>query len=126
MAKHHNPYLKVAHQEHEYSLDHIKELQRCSTDPIYFIKTYCQIQHPTYGSIPFSLYPYQEDMIRAYQENRQVVVLSARQTGKCFFSATEEKVVDLSRVENYTIKKLVLWIINRRVYNELFKKVQIM
>lgn len=77
-----NPYLKKANQEHEYTLDHIRELDKCSKDPVYFIKTYCMIQHPVKGSIPFKLYPYQEDMIRAYHTNNQVVVLSARQTGK--------------------------------------------
>ncbi len=40
------------------------------------------IQHPTQGAIPFNLYGYQKDMIRAYQANRYVIVLSARQTGK--------------------------------------------
>jgi hypothetical protein len=77
-----NPFLKKANQEHEYTLEHIKELDKCSKDPVYFIKTYCMIQHPVHGSIPFKLYPYQEEMIRAYHTNNQVVVLSARQTGK--------------------------------------------
>lgn len=82
-----NPYLKKANQEHEYTLDHIKELARCQNDPVYFVKTYCQIQHPLHGSVPFELYPYQEEMLRQYKLNKQVVVLSARQTGKSQVSA---------------------------------------
>lgn len=77
-----NPYLKSAGEEHEYEAFHIQELQKCAEDPIYFIKHYCQVQHPIKGSIPFELYPYQEKMLRAYHKNRQNVVLSARQTGK--------------------------------------------
>ena len=40
------------------------------------------VQHPVKGAVPFKLYPYQEHMIKCYHENRQIVVLSARQTGK--------------------------------------------
>lgn len=77
-----NPFLKRANEQHEYTVDHIQELRKCSEDPIYFIKNYCMVQHPVKGAVPFKLYPYQEDMIRAYHSNRQIVVLSARQTGK--------------------------------------------
>lgn len=87
MAKQNNPYLKRANQEHNYELEHIRELQRCMNDVVYFVRTYCKIQHPVRGAIPFELYPYQEDMLRAYAENRNVVVLSARQTGKSVTSA---------------------------------------
>lgn len=87
MAKQNNPYLKRANQEHNYELEHIRELKRCMNDVVYFVRTYCKIQHPVRGAIPFELYPYQEDMLRAYAENRNVVVLSARQTGKSVTSA---------------------------------------
>ena len=82
MAVSKNPFLKRANEQHEYTIEHIQELKKCSEDPIYFIKNYCQVQHPVKGAVPFRLYPYQEHMIRAYHENRQIVVLSARQTGK--------------------------------------------
>lgn len=118
MAKQKNPLLKSANEEHEYTLEHIKELQKCQNDPVYFVKTYCQIQHPKHGSVPFKLYPYQEEMLRAYKDNRQVVVLSARQTGKCFLPHCNVTLVKLSI---NIIKRFILWIINRRVYNELFK-----
>lgn len=45
------------------------------------------IQHPTRGAIPFEMYSYQEDMMRAYQRNRFNIVLSSRQTGKSITSA---------------------------------------
>lgn len=84
-----NPYLKSAGEEHEYEAFHIQELKKCAEDPIYFIRTYCQVQHPIKGSIPFELYPYQEKMLRAYHTNRQNVVLSARQTGKALALDTQ-------------------------------------
>lgn len=87
MARAKNPRLKRPNQEQEYTSEQIMELKRCKQDPIHFIKTYVKIQHPTRGAVPFELYDYQEDMIRAYHENRWVAVLSARQTGKSITSA---------------------------------------
>src|SRR5665213_207513 len=77
-----NPNLKRPGQQDEYDFDQIKELKRCMNDPVYFIKKYVKIQHPTLGIIPFDLRPYQIRMIHGYQEHRFTVVLSARQTGK--------------------------------------------
>ena len=77
-----NPYIKKANEEHEYTPAQIRELQKCSEDVVYFVKTYCKIQHPVKGEIPFELYPYQEQMLRTFSGERLTVVLSARQTGK--------------------------------------------
>ena len=87
MARAKNPRLKRPNEEQEYTPEQVMELKRCAEDPVYFIKTYVRIQHPKEGSVPFELYDYQEDMVRAYKENRWVAVLSARQTGKSITSA---------------------------------------
>lgn len=87
MARAKNPKLKKANAETEYTLEQLQELRRCASDPVYFIENYIMIQHPNKGAVPFKLYPYQRKMIQAYQENRNVVVLSARQTGKSTTSA---------------------------------------
>ena len=87
MAGKKNPRVKSAGTQCEFTPDNIMELEKCRNDPVYFIKTYVQIQHPTRGAIPFDLYPYQEKMLRAYKDNRYVIVLSARQTGKSVTSA---------------------------------------
>lgn len=60
----------------------VQELQKCVDDPVYFVKNYCKIQHPVKGEIAFELYPYQEQMLTMFANNRQSIVLSARQTGK--------------------------------------------
>lgn len=121
MAVSKNPFLKRANEQHEYKIEHIQELKKCSEDPIYFIKNYCQVQHPVKGAVPFKLYPYQEHMIRAYHSQRQIVVLSARQTGKCLTADTNLTIIHSTRRIN-TVKKVILWIFNRSVYNEIFKR----
>ena len=41
-----------------------KEYLKCAQDPAYFLKKYAVIQHPMEGKIPFSLYPFQEKMVK--------------------------------------------------------------
>ena len=82
MAKLSNPNLKRAGQKHQYTPEMVMEIKKCSTDPNHFIKNYCMIQHPKKGVIPFKMYDYQEKMCETYKNNRFVIVLSARQTGK--------------------------------------------
>ena len=82
MSKQKNPYLKRANAQHDYTGEQILELDKCMEDPIYFIKTYCMIQHPVKGAIPFALRPYQIRMLRGFHDYRQAIVLSARQVGK--------------------------------------------
>jgi hypothetical protein len=54
---------------------------KCATDPAYFMKKYCMIQHPIQGKIPFDLYPFQEKTISEFQSERMNVILKARQLG---------------------------------------------
>lgn len=87
MPKGRNPNIKRANTEQQYTNEQVLELKRCAQDPVYFIRNYIYIQHPTKGAIPFNLYDYQENMLQTYKDNRYVVVLSARQTGKSISSA---------------------------------------
>lgn len=59
----------------------IQELVLCSQDPIYFIENYCWVRHPKRGLVPFALYEYQKDTIRAYVSNDRVIINKARQLG---------------------------------------------
>lgn len=81
MAKR-NPRLKKAGTVSEYTPEMISELRKCARDPAYFARNYVMIKHAKRGKIPFNLYPYQEEMLKMYQENRYNIILSARQTGK--------------------------------------------
>jgi len=59
----------------------VKEIIRCGKDPIYFMKKYVKIQHPTRGLISFDTYPFQEDCVGHFEENRFNVILKSRQLG---------------------------------------------
>ncbi len=59
----------------------IDEIISCGKDPIYFLNKYARIQHPTRGLIPFKTYKYQDDVVHAYLNHRQNIVLKARQLG---------------------------------------------
>jgi len=58
-----------------------KQYIQCATDPAYFMKKYCMIQHPIRGKIPFDLYEFQEKTISEFQSERMNVILKARQLG---------------------------------------------
>jgi hypothetical protein len=58
-----------------------QEYIKCAADPVHFMKKYCFIQHPQRGRIPFHLYPFQEKVLRLFQENPYSVVLKSRQLG---------------------------------------------
>lgn len=59
----------------------VDEVKRCGKDPIYFITNFCKITHPEKGTIPFSLYGYQQDTIKDFEDYRFNIVLKARQLG---------------------------------------------
>ena len=60
---------------------------KCAEDPVYFMRQYCYIQHPTKGKIKFNLFPFQEESLTTLQENRYNVILKSRQLGISTLSA---------------------------------------
>jgi hypothetical protein len=62
--------------------DYIRsETKRCMEDPIYFMRKYVKIQHPNKGTIPFDLFPFQEDTLDRFHEDRFLLILKSRQLG---------------------------------------------
>lgn len=61
--------------------EQIKEIVRCGREPMYFMKRYVKIQHPTRGTIPFDTYDYQDECVKAFQEHRLNIILKSRQMG---------------------------------------------
>jgi len=57
------------------------ELKKCSSDPIYFLKNYVMIAHPTKGLLPFSTYEFQEEVINNFSKHRFNIILKSRQLG---------------------------------------------
>ena len=59
----------------------VKEIIKCGRDPKYFFKNYLKIQHPIRGLIPFETFPFQDDCVEEFLENRFNIVLKSRQLG---------------------------------------------
>jgi len=58
-----------------------QEYIKCATDPAHFMRKYCYIQHPQRGRIMFSLYPFQDKVLKLWKENPYSIVLKSRQLG---------------------------------------------
>ncbi len=115
-----NPNLKKAHESMELTFEHIEEYKRCVQDPIYFMKNYVYITHPTKGRIKFDLFDYQEDLVNAYINNRYNIVLSARQTGK-----TETSCAYLLWFAIFNANKTILVVSkDSEAAKEIIKKIQ--
>jgi len=80
--------VKKAHQKDAFTNTKLIELEKCMIDPLYFIRTYVKIQHPTKGEVPFEPFPYQETMIQTCAEYSRCIFLTGRQQGKTFTSNT--------------------------------------
>ena len=58
-----------------------REYLKCAQDPVHFMRKYCTIQHPQKGKIKFDLYPFQEDVLNEFKDNRYNIILKSRQLG---------------------------------------------
>lgn len=65
----------------DYTDEEIQEIHRCATDIVYFANNYCTVMTEE-GLQRITLRPYQEDMLRQFQDERFNIVLAARQIGK--------------------------------------------
>ena len=111
-----NPQLKKAFAEDEYTPEMIMELAKCKRDPVYFMRNYVKIQHPTRGTVDFDLYEYQERFIRHMHDNRFTITLQPRQMGKCFQVETTIKTIKKPK----GLRKIILKFLDRKTYDELF------
>jgi len=71
----------------EYTEFEMSEVKRCARDIVYFANTYCQVMTDE-GYMKIKCRPYQEKMLETYRDNRQVICMSSRQSGKCSFYDT--------------------------------------
>lgn len=58
-----------------------QDFAKCASDPVFFMKKYCKIQHPTKGRLNFDLYPFQEKVLHDFKKHRYNIVLKSRQMG---------------------------------------------
>lgn len=59
----------------------LKEILACGKNPTYFTNNYCKISHPIHGVIPFRTYPFQDQLLKDFNDHRFNIVLKARQLG---------------------------------------------
>ena len=59
----------------------ISEIIKCGKGPTYFFNSYLRIQHPVRGLIKFDTYPFQDECVETFLENRFSIILKSRQLG---------------------------------------------
>lgn len=66
----------------EFSFWQKLEYIKCYKSVVYFTEKYVKIMSVDDGIIPFKLYPYQRELLEAYEANRFVINMQCRQSGK--------------------------------------------
>lgn len=79
-----NASLKRLGVELSYTEEQIAEIVKCTEDPIYFIRNYVKIVNVDLGLVPFDMWPFQEEMVNTFHNNRFCIAKMPRQVGKCF------------------------------------------
>ena len=82
--------VKQAGKKVEYTPDQLKEFQNCideTTGPMYFMRTFMRIQHPTKGGIDFEPFDYQQELVENYNKFRFSINMLGRQMGKTTVAA---------------------------------------
>jgi len=82
-----NPNLKPIDYAISYTMEQVKEILKCSGDPIYFIENYCHIVSLDKGLIKFKLYECQKEKVETILFNRKVILMEGRQQGKTITAA---------------------------------------
>lgn len=77
-----NPNVKAPHSNLDYTPEQLREYKMCMEDPIYFAETYVKIMSVDYGTIPFTLYGFQKEMVNSFRKNRFSICKLPRQCGK--------------------------------------------
>ena len=77
-----NARLKRVGVELSYTEEQLKEILKCTEDPVYFIRNYVKIVNVDRGLVPFEMWDFQEDMVQQFHSNRFVIAKMPRQVGK--------------------------------------------
>ncbi|HAT61553.1 MAG TPA: hypothetical protein DCS83_03240 [Prevotella sp.] len=114
--------IKKGYVKDRYTQEQKIELFKCMQDPIYFMENYVKIQHPMKGRVPFKMWPYQKEMVRAFVGHKDCIALTARQMGKCLnintllkLKSPDNRVMEISIGDFYAWNKL------KRDYKDLFE-----
>lgn len=77
-----NPKLKLPGVALQYTEEQLKEYVRCANDPVYFCEKYIKVKTLDKGIVPFNLYQYQKNFVKAIHDSRFVISKWPRQCGK--------------------------------------------
>jgi hypothetical protein len=81
-----DPNYKKGNIVFEYTDQEFEEIKRCAKDIVHFANHYCQVMTDE-GYMKIQLRPYQERVLRSYQDNRWNIFLAPRQVGKTITSS---------------------------------------
>lgn len=84
-----NPNLKAAYTPIKFTVDQVTEWIKCRDDIVYFGKNYMKIVNVDKGLMNFDLWPFQEDLVRTFQDERFVIAKFPRQVGKALKLTTK-------------------------------------
>lgn len=82
-----NQKLKRSNVPVNFTKQQVKEYIKCSSDIVYFVKKYVKIVNVDQGIVPFNLWPFQEEMINTFANNRFSICKLPRQVGKTTVTA---------------------------------------
>jgi len=77
-----NSNLKKVGVELSFTEEQLREIIKCTDDPVYFIKNYVKIVNVDKGLVPFDMWSFQEEMVRDFHANRFSICKMPRQVGK--------------------------------------------
>jgi hypothetical protein len=114
MCHRRDPRIKSYSANIYYTETQLLEWIKCSKDPIYFLTKYVKIVSVDDGVIPFTLWDYQKDVIKTYQNNRFVISMQSRQSGKCHSKDTKYRIRNKKTGEIMEISAEEFHELNRR------------
>ena len=77
-----NDRIKRVGIELSYTEEQVAEIIKCTEDPVHFIRNYVKIVNVDHGLVPFNMWPFQEEMVKTFHENRFCIAKMPRQVCK--------------------------------------------
>ena len=77
-----NPLIKSRGQKIDFTKKQVQEIIKCSRDPEYFLHNYIKVISLDEGIVPFHPYPFQQELVHSFHNNRFTICKLPRQSGK--------------------------------------------
>jgi hypothetical protein len=115
-----NPLILRRTAKFEYSDLQKLEYIKCMKNVVYFTRKYIKIISIDDGIIPFNLYDFQEELLSLYQDNRFVISMQCRQSGK-----TQTTAAFILHFVNFNPSKTVAILANKAAQaREILSRIQ--